>query len=161
MTLIFLNSTLHFGINAVKAILKLASQLDFKQHQCRGDYNKYLRDVRAEANALKLKNELGIYVKDWFSVDGNSARTFFRNAERVAELLEVPLFLIKDIGTMWTTICSGFAIDVDKFARFCDNFVSKFRNDNSINFYQFSPTLHKILCHTKGNSISETKEIFK
>ena len=109
--------------------------------------------MRAEANALKLKNELGIYVKDWFSVDGNSARTFFRNAERVAELLEVPLFLIKDIGTMWTTICSGFAIDVDKFARFCDNFVTKFRNDNSINFYQFSPTLHKILCHTKGNSI--------
>ena len=39
-------SLLHFGINAVKAILKVAAQVDFRQHRCSGKDNQYLRDQR-------------------------------------------------------------------------------------------------------------------
>ena len=63
-------SILHFGTNAMKAILKLASQLDFKKHRCEGKKNQKLRDIRKAANAQKLWDELGIKVNYWFNVTG-------------------------------------------------------------------------------------------
>ena len=37
-------STLHCGINFVKAILKIASQLEIRVHNCRGKQNKLKRN---------------------------------------------------------------------------------------------------------------------
>ena len=74
---------------------------------------------------------------------GNSARKFFDNAKEVAEILELPEYFIADIGTIWLALRSGLPIDPVEFGKFCDDFVQKFKNDDSINFYQFSPTLHK------------------
>ena len=48
-----LHSTLHFGPNAVKAILKIASHLDFQKHRCEGEVNQTLRDWRKEENAQR------------------------------------------------------------------------------------------------------------
>ena len=62
-------SILHFGINAMKGILKMASQLDFKKHRCEKD-NKKLRDRRKAANNKKLWDKLGIKVDYWFNVTG-------------------------------------------------------------------------------------------
>ena len=63
-------STLHCGINMVKAILKIAAQLDIKVHNCRGTQNKLKRDVRKKRNAKLLWEELDIKVENWFNVDG-------------------------------------------------------------------------------------------
>ena len=63
-------SILHFGINAMKGILKLASQLDFKKHRCEGEFNQNLRDERKAANSKKLWEKLGIKVDYWFNVTG-------------------------------------------------------------------------------------------
>ena len=62
-------STLHFGINSVKAILKIASQIEIKTHRCYGT-DQDVRDERAERNAKLLWEELNIKVEDWFNVDG-------------------------------------------------------------------------------------------
>ena len=40
-------------------------------------------------------------------------------------------------------------INASEFGNFCDSFIEKFQNDDSINFYDFSPTLHKVLWHGK------------
>ena len=64
-------SLLHFGTNSVKAILKVAAQVDFRQHRCSGKTNQYLRDQRMKKNAKILKDKFSIFVKDWFTVDGN------------------------------------------------------------------------------------------
>ena len=63
-------NTLHCGINAVKAILKIASQLDIKKHRVYGSQNKLKKEVRAKRNAEKLWEELGIRVENWFTVNG-------------------------------------------------------------------------------------------
>ena len=74
-----LPSTLHFGPNAVKAILKIASHLDFRKHRCEGEVNQTLREWRKEENAQLLNENLGIRVQNWFSVDGNTARKGLSN----------------------------------------------------------------------------------
>ena len=62
-------SLLHFGINAVKAILKVASQIDFRQHRC-ADQFKNLRDTRAKKNVKLLWDNFSINVKSFYTVDG-------------------------------------------------------------------------------------------
>ena len=63
-------STLHAGPNMVKALLKIASQLDFRKHRCAGDKFKDLRDKRKAKNAGLLWTKLEIKVKYWFNVTG-------------------------------------------------------------------------------------------
>ena len=48
-----------------------------------------------------------------------------------------------------SAIRSGLSVDPIEFGKFCDDFVQKFKNDPSLNWYQFSPTLHKVLWHGK------------
>ena len=63
-------SILHFGINSMKGILKMASQLDFKEHEARGEENQNLRDIRKAKNIKKLGEKLSIHVDYWFNVTG-------------------------------------------------------------------------------------------
>ena len=139
-------STLHCGINFTKAILKIASQVEIKQHACRGQ-NKVIREQRAKRNADKLWSELGIDIQNWFNVTGNGARKFFDNYDKVAEILEIPQFLVKDLGTIWRILVQSCSIDAEKFGHTCDLFIERFKFDASINWYEFSPTIHKILVH--------------
>ena len=62
-------STLHCGINFVKAILKIAAQLEIRRHDCRGTQNKLIRDIRKKRNA-DLLSDMDIRVENWFNVDG-------------------------------------------------------------------------------------------
>ena len=59
----------------------------------------------------------------------------------------MPEFLIRDLGIMWETVRSSLPIDADKFGDFCDLFTVRFNADPLINWYEFSPTLHKIIVH--------------
>ena len=83
-----------------------------------------------------------------FSI-GNSARIFFNNPTIVSKILGIPKYIIQDLGTIWKTLASGFPIDAEKFGNFCDKFVQKFQNDESVCWFFFSPTIHKILFHGK------------
>ena len=65
-------------------------------------------------------------------------------------MLEIPKYVIEDLGNIWKTLTSGFAIDSVKFGKYCDNFVKKFLKDKCVKFYLFSPTIHKVLFHGKG-----------
>ena len=93
------------------------------------------------------------------TLKGNSARKFFENYEKVAEILELPEFLIKDLGTIWRVLTSGHSIDPEKFGNFCELFNEKFKLDNRINWYQFSPTIHKGGFHILRQHIIEILKV--
>ena len=66
-------STLHFGINSVKMILKLAAQIDIKVHRCtKKSGNQKKREIQAAINSDLLWKKLSIETKDWFNVDGKN-----------------------------------------------------------------------------------------
>ena len=67
--------------------------------------------------------------------------------EKISTLLEVPLYVFEAIGTIWKTLACGLPINAVAFGIFCKEFVTKFNNDDRIKFYEFSPTLHKVLEH--------------
>ena len=72
-------STLHFGINSVKMILKLASQIDIKVHRCtKISGNQKIREDQAELNSQLLWNELSIVTNDWYNVDGKIIANYFK-----------------------------------------------------------------------------------
>ena len=88
---------------------------------------------------------------------GNTARVFFEKYEQVAKLLEVPEFLVHDLGVMWEAVVASVPIDPEKFGNFCELFVAKFSFDPTINWYEFSPTLHKVIVH--GRQVMEFFDI--
>ena len=45
----------------------------------------------------------------------------------MAKILNVPEFLVKDLGTIWFTLTSDCTIDSEKFGDFCNLFVEKFK----------------------------------
>ena len=71
----------------------------------------------------------------------------------MAEILGIPQYIIEDLGTVWRTLACGMPIDSVKFGKFCSNFVEKFENDENVNFYLFSPTIHKVLYHGQQGGI--------
>ena len=84
-----------------------------------------------------------------FFKKGNTARRFFQEYEKVAKILEIPEFLVKDLGKIWSIVVSGLSVNTEKFGELCEMFVAKFNMDKAINWYEFSPTLHKIIVHGK------------
>ena len=60
---------MHAGINMVKAILKIASQIEIRTHRVYGQ-SQTIREQRALRNARLLEEECNIFVKDWYTVDG-------------------------------------------------------------------------------------------
>ena len=77
---------------------------------------------------------------------GNTARRFFKNAKIISKIINVPEEIISGIGTIWSTLTCGLPIDATKFGDFCEKFVEKY-DTSSVNWYQFSPTIHKGGCH--------------
>ena len=88
------------------------------------------------------------------------ARLFFENYEKVAEILRVPVFLVKDLGMIWETLVQSSAIDSEKFGHMCDLFVQKFNLDTSINWYQFSPTVGSFYISDSAQITSHSYQIF-
>ena len=69
-------STLHFGINAVKATLKVSADWEFKTHRCNMPWKHASRARREKENAEKLWDLLGIKVTGFYNVDGRNPNYF-------------------------------------------------------------------------------------
>ena len=130
-------------IRAARNAQKLWDELEIS---VQGYYNVtgILKSIRYDqfCNILKILKNIQQILKSklmslYFNIPfttGNCARIFFENYEKVAKILQLPEFLIKDLGIMWETIRSGLPIDADKFGDFCDLFVTKFNADPLINW---------------------------
>ncbi|XP_050531573.1 uncharacterized protein LOC126900122, partial [Daktulosphaira vitifoliae] len=77
--------------------------------------------------------------------DGNTARTFFKNAEASSLCTGIDVNLIKRCGNILWTIASGYTINIEAFEKYCINtakvFVSLYP------WYYMPASVHKILLH--------------
>ena len=58
-----------------------------------------------------------------------------------------PEYIVYDLGKIWKILTCGHPINADKFGKVCDDFKTKFMNDDRVNFYEFNPTIHKGSIH--------------
>ncbi|XP_065680547.1 uncharacterized protein LOC136094512 [Hydra vulgaris] len=72
---------------------------------------------------------------------------FFTFLEIVARICDVPVKLVENLGTLWSALASGYAIDPDKFGVLCEE-TEKIYFDH-VKWYWLSPTIHKVLKHGK------------
>lgn len=77
--------------------------------------------------------------------DGNSARRFFKHAEKTAEITGVDITLIKRFGTLLNAMASGHAINVDAFDKFALQTAELFVDLYS--WYYMPASVHKMLIH--------------
>ena len=71
-------STLHFGTNAVKAILKVSADSEFKTHRCDRPWKHESRARRERENAEKLWDRFGIKISGYYNVDGRNPNYKFQ-----------------------------------------------------------------------------------
>lgn len=98
----------------------------------------------------ELKQKLGIIVDvprqgSGTSNDGNTARTFFKNPQIVAEATKVDEMVIRKCSILLQVLTSGRAIDENKFETFAislaELFVEKY------GWYYMPSSVHKVLLH--------------
>lgn len=142
-------SVLHCWIRMFESLLHLSYKLPIQAWRV----NKITKGI-VEQNKKRIqtefKKQLSLIVdrpKPGFgnSNDGNSARTFFQNFEKSAEITQLDLQLIKRFYIILQTISSGFKINNVKFHTFCQDTASRY-----VNLYPWmpmTPTVHKILIH--------------
>lgn len=145
-------SPLHSWIRFFECILHISYRLDIKLWQARGAENKKKVAEKKKQVQKKFRSELGLLVdmpkqQTGTTNDGNTARKFFRNPEKSAEITGVNVELIKRLHVILECINSGFHINVNKFHEF-----AKQTRDLYIKEYSWYPmpvSVHKILFHGK------------
>lgn len=100
----------------------------------------------------KFRKELGLLVdmpkqETGNTNDGNTARKFFDNAEKSAEITGINLDLIKHFRVILETINCRFPIDADKFEKYSKETLNLYLKEYS--WYLMPVSVHKVLFHGK------------
>ncbi|CAH0563057.1 unnamed protein product [Brassicogethes aeneus] len=129
-------STLHAWIRFFECLLHIAYRLHFKKWQIK------IQD--------KLRSELGLLVDvvlqgHGTTNDGNTARRFFSNAVKSAEITGIDVNLIIRFDIILKTIASGYDINVDAFRSYTRDTASLYVS--LYPWYYMPASVHKILMH--------------
>lgn len=117
------------------------------------DYGS-IREKKVEERKLNIqklfKSELGLIVdvpKPGFgsSNDGNTARRFFRNAEKSSHITGLDVTLIKRIHTLLHVLSSGININVGHFEKYAEETRKLYLQ--LYGWYYIPVTMHKLLVH--------------
>ena len=76
---------------------------------------------------------------------GGCARTGFQNAETAAEILGLPLEIVKGICGLWLALRASFRIPADSFKAFAEDFRAMYKR--LLPGAEMPPTLHKVIAH--------------
>ena len=131
-------------------VLHIAYRLPFKKWQARAEDKPKLAEEQKRIQA-ELRRRLGILVdvvvpgKQGTTNDGNTARTFFKESEVVAEVTGVDQGLIDALGTLLTALTCGLAIDPKPFKHLCEQTLQLYLSKYS--WFYLPVTVHKILAH--------------
>ena len=128
----------------MECILHIAYRMDLEKWRvCKED--KAILQQKKLHIQQKLRDEIGLIVNVpqssglGSSNDGNTARRFFSDSERISEILAVDLDLLISFRTIWITISSGYSIDPDRFESYCENAAKRF-----VRLY-----IRGIICHSQ------------
>ena len=142
-------SSLHTWIRFFECCLHIGYRMEIKCWQARKD-NKSKMKERKKLIIDRCRKELGILVdqpKPGYGTTntGNTARVFFRNAEKAADITGVDKEIIQRFHIILQTISSGYEIDTQKFKKFTTETAEKYVELYS--WYYMPTSLHKILIH--------------
>ncbi|CAH2101955.1 unnamed protein product [Euphydryas editha] len=123
--------------------------MDFKKWATRGQ-DKLLQKTRKELTQVVLFQQTGLLadiMKQGFSTsnDGNTARKFFRDFEKSAEIIGVDVDLINIFAFILQTITSQHNINVENFKIYCRETAELY-----VVLYPWSyvpSSVHKLLMH--------------
>ncbi|KAB0803765.1 hypothetical protein PPYR_00735 [Photinus pyralis] len=123
--------------------------MDFKLWSARG-LNKELKAAKKQLIQQKFKQQMGLLVdvvKQGFGTtnDGNTARRFFREYEKSAEITNLDQNLLKRFADILQVISSGCAIKIEKFRIYCRQ-TAEFMVHLYPWFYM-PASVHKLLVH--------------
>jgi hypothetical protein len=147
-------SPLHARIRTMEMVLKISRNSGFKRWSVRGKplYKTMRLSAKLRIQRL-LKKQLGLYVDfprasgSGSSNDGNTARRFFKNYEKVAQITGFDCDLLRRFKVLLDVLNSGKPIDSDKFQKYALDtaklYVQKYK------WYFMPQTVHKYLMHGK------------
>lgn len=143
-------SSLHAWIRMMECLIHVSYNIEFKKWSARSDEEKEMKKMRKLTIQQKFKKELGLtidVVKQGVGTtnDGNTARRFFENSEKSAEITGLDLNLIKRFYTILQVLASNQRIDVEKFELYAKETAKLYIN--LYNWYYMPVSVHKILIH--------------
>ncbi|EFN66789.1 hypothetical protein EAG_01798, partial [Camponotus floridanus] len=114
------------------------------------NYKFVLKQNKKKKIQRELKLHLSIsvdFVRQGYGTtnDGNTARRFFEEPEKVAKILQIDANLIRKFGTILQILSCGLEIDLDKFEKYAIETAKLFIQHYS--WYNMPPTIHKVLIH--------------
>lgn len=143
-------SPLHAYIRFMECLLHISYRLEIEKWYVSGDENKESVARRKKKIQDRFRNEMGLLVdmpkqKTGNTNDGNTARRFFKEAEKTSDITGINVDLIKRFRVILICINSGYFINIDAF----QNFTSETRELylSLYPWYYMPVTVHKILFH--------------
>lgn len=143
-------SILHAYIRFFECLLHIAYRLEVQKWQVRDKDEKLQVAVRKNMIIQKFRQETGLIVDQpkqgsGSSNDGNTARRFFANYEKSAEITGVNKELICRFGNILQALSSGFKINIKTFKNYSMD-TAKLYVD-LYNWFNMPASVHKILIH--------------
>lgn len=144
-------SPLHSWIRCFECLLHIAYKLDIKKWQARSAAEKSLVATKKKNIQEKFRSEMGLLIdmpkqSAGNTNDGNTARRFFRNTEKAAEITGINVDLIHHIHVLLEALSSDYEIDSEKFAAYAHE--TKDLYLRNYKWYYMPASLHKILHHS-------------
>ncbi|XP_060801327.1 uncharacterized protein LOC106142803 [Amyelois transitella] len=142
-------STLHMWIRSMECLLHISYNMDFEMWCARGE-NKNLKKARKDFTQQQFKEQMGLLidiVKQGFGTtnDGNTARKFFREYQKSAQITKIDENLIRHFAVILQVISSGNAINIEKFREYCRETAELFVH--LYPWYNMPASVHKLLIH--------------
>ncbi|XP_050498858.1 uncharacterized protein LOC126879708 [Diabrotica virgifera virgifera] len=150
-------STLHAHIRFFECILHIAYRLDIKTWQVRGVQNKAICEAKKKEIISKFRQETGLLIDtinqgSGNTNDGNTARKFFKDPEKSAQITNVDETLIRRFATILQAISCGYQLNSENFREYtlktAEHFVKLYE------WYKMPASVHKILIH--GTDVIDT-----
>lgn len=145
-------SPLHAWIRFMECLLHIAYRLEVKIWQARGPEIKSKVANRKKYIQDRFKKEMGILVdmptqQAGNTNDGNTARKFFRNPEKTADITGINLELIMRFHVILEAINCGFSLNANVFEEYATATRTLYLKEYS--WYYMPSSIHKILFHSK------------
>lgn len=142
-------SSLHMWLRSMECILHISYNMDFKKWAARGE-DKLLQKTKKELTQQEFFQRSGLLVdivKQGFGTtnDGNTARRFFRDYEKSAEITGVDVNLIKRFAVILQSISCGKNINIPNFKNYCKETAELYIQ--LYPWYYMPSSIHKLLIH--------------
>ena len=144
-------STLHCWIRCLEYVLHVSYRLQFKKWQVRGDQLKEQFSNEKKRIQLSLKKEIGLIVDQpkqggsGTSNDGNTARRFFQENERVSQITGFDKNALMNLHALLQVLSSGMVINIEAFEKYA--YATAEKLIFLYPWYPLPPSLHRVLIH--------------